>query len=124
MYVATSRGEIDPCGPGDIIKMNSLDEAIALVKDVQLDEIYQDLCNELEDDIKGVEDNFEIASEFFRESGILPGGEIGWVECGEEGLNLIVQEGNEWYDKLEQVDDWNKKTWKEFKELITSEAFC
>ena len=121
IYVATSRGECDPCGPTETIKMSSLDEAVALVKDLQLDEIYQNLCDEFDNDINEVEDNFETASEFFQQTGILPGGEIGWVESGEEGLALVVQDDNKWYDLLNVIDKWSEKTFEEFKELINSD---
>ncbi len=121
IYVATSRGECDPCGPAGTIKMSSLDEAVALTKDLQLDEIYQNLCDEFDNDINEVEDNFETASEFFQASGIMPGGEIGWVECGEEGLTLIVQDDNKWFDLLNNVDKWSEETYEEFQELIHSD---
>jgi hypothetical protein len=123
IYVATSRGEFDPCGEPDTIKMSSIEEAVALVKDLQLDEIYQDLSNELDNDIDAVEDNWEIASEFFQQSGVLPEGEIGWVECGEEGVTLVIQEGNKWFDLLNDVDKWDEQTFQEFDKLMRSDFF-
>lgn len=121
IYVATSRGECDPSGPAETIKMSSLDEAVALVKDLQLDEIYQSLSDEFDNDVQEIEDNFESASEFFQANGIMPGGEIGWVECGEEGLTLVVQDDNKWFDLLNDIDNWSEKTYEEFKELIHSD---
>lgn len=120
-YIATSRGEYDPCGYVEHIKMSSLDEAVALVKDLQLDEIHQSLASEFEDDIQEIEDNFESASEFFQASGIMPGGEIGWVECGEEGLTLVVQEDSKWFVRLQDTEKWTEQIWNEFKELISSD---
>jgi hypothetical protein len=124
IYVATSRGECDPSAPAETIKMSSLDEAVALVKDLQLDEIHQSLASEFEDDIQEIEDNFETASEFFQASGIMPGGEIGWVECGEEGMTLVVQEGNKWFDLLKDTEKWDEKTFQEFEELIQSDCMA
>ncbi len=119
--VFTSRGECDPCGSVEYIKMSSLDEAVALVKDLQLDEIHQQLAEEFDNDPQEIEDNFETASEFFQASGIMPGGEIGWVECGEEGLTLVVQEGNKWFDLLQNTEKWDEETFEEFAELIASD---
>ncbi len=120
-YVATSRGECDPSETVEYVKMNSLDEAVALVKDLQLDEIHRMLAEEFDDDPQEVEDNFDTASEFYHASGIMPGGEIGWVECGEEGLTLVVQEGNKWFDLLQDTEKWDEETFEEFTELIHSD---
>jgi hypothetical protein len=121
--VFTSRGECDPCGTAEIIKMSSLDEAVALVKDLQLDEIHQMLSEEFDNDPQEIEDNFESASEFFQATGVLPGGEIGWVESGEEGLTIVVQEGNKWFDLLKDTEKWSDETYQEFEEMIHSDFF-
>ena len=44
-------------------------------------------------------------------------GKIGSVGDGEEGYDLIFEEGGEWYDKLDGYDDWNDKEWNEWMEL-------
>lgn len=104
--------------------MQSIDEAVALVKDLQLDEIYQDLCNEFEDDINEVEDNFESASEFHQMSGVFPGGEIGWVESGEEGVMLVVSENNKLFKSLQDTENWRQDDYEELKALIYSDLMA
>ena len=121
IYVATSRGECDPCGEPSIIKMSSIDEALALVKDLQLDEIYQSLQEEFNNDIDEVEDNFESASEFHQMCGVFPGGEIGWVESGEEGVMLVVSENNKLFKSLQDVENWQEDDYKELEALIRSD---
>lgn len=121
IYVATSRGECDPCGRPSVAKMSSIDEAVALVKDLQLDDIYESLCEEFENDINEVEDNFESATEFHQMTGVLPGGEIGWVESGEEGVILVVSEKHKLFKSLQDLENWQEDDYKELEALIRSD---
>lgn len=112
IYVACSRGEADPCGYGNVFCMNSMEEALEYIKDQNLDEV----ADYLEDG--GV--MTEADTEFFTETGIV--GELGWVECGEEGMNLIAPETSKWFALFEQVDiegaNWDEETWKEFSKIL------
>ena len=119
VYVAMSRGECDPCGGTERLKAENIDKAIALVKELQLDEIHSQLHEEFDGDAQEIEDNWECATEFFEATGNIQDG-VGWVEAGEEGMYLVVEEGNKWYEQLLSTDRWNDQTWKEFDELIAS----
>ena len=44
-------------------------------------------------------------------------GKIGSVGDGEEGYDLIFEEGSEWYEKVDKNDDWNDKEWDEWMKL-------
>ena len=44
-------------------------------------------------------------------------GKIGSVGDGEEGYDLIFEEGGEWYEKIDKSDDWNDKEWDEWMKL-------
>lgn len=113
MYVACSRGEADPFGEAQVFTMDSLEEAIELIKDQGLDEVAS--C--LEDG----EELTEADTEFFTETGKV--GELGWVECGEEGMVLIAPETSKWFNLFQQSDfdygvNWDEETWKEFSKIL------
>ena len=117
MFVACSRGEADPCGEAQVFTMDSLDEAIELVKDQGLDEV----AAMLQDD----EELTEADTEFFTETGKV--GELGWVECGEEGMMLIAPETSKWFNLFQEADytetgdygvNWDEETWKEFSKIL------
>ena len=112
IYVACSRGEADPCGYGNVITMDSLEEAIEYVKDQNLDEVA--------DYLQEGEELSEADTEFFTETGKI--GELGWVECGEEGMNLIAPEDSKWFNLFKEVDvegpNWDEETWKEFSKIL------
>ena len=42
---------------------------------------------------------------------------IGSVGDGEEGYDLIFEEGSEWYEKIDKSDDWNDEEWNEWMKL-------
>ena len=44
-------------------------------------------------------------------------GKIGSVGDGEEGYDLIFEEGSEWYEKIDKSDDWNDEEWNEWMKL-------
>ena len=112
IYVACSRGEADPCGEAQVFTMDSLDEAIELVKDQGLDEV----AALLEDG----EELSEADTEFFEETGKLE--DVGWVECGEEGMMLIAPKTSKWFDRFNSIGEeganWDDETWKEFDQLL------
>lgn len=112
IYVACSRGEADPCGDAQVIIMDSLDEAIELVKEDGLDQVANSLMDG--------EELTEADTEFFTETGKVQ--DLGWVECGEEGMMLIAPETSKWFEKfLEVVDEgpsWDEETWKEFSNIL------
>ena len=121
-YVSTSRGECDPCGEPTVLQLvSSIDEAVALVKDLQLEEIYEGLCEEFDNDFDEADDNFESASEFYQMSGVFPGGEIGWVESGEEGVMLVVSSKHKLFKALQDVENWQEDDYKELVALIRSD---
>ena len=48
-------------------------------------------------------------------------GKIGSVGDGEEGYDLIFEEGSEWFEKIDKNDDWNDKEWDEWMKLNCEE---
>ena len=36
---------------------------------------------------------------------------LGSIGDGEEGYDLIIEEGNEWYDKVDNYDNWSEEEW-------------
>lgn len=44
-------------------------------------------------------------------------GKIGSVGDGEEGYDLVFEEGSEWFEKIDKSDDWNDKEWDEWMKL-------
>lgn len=116
IYVACSRGEFDPCcAYPQTFEMGSLDEAIEFIKEENLDQVAEYL--------EEGEVLTEADTEFFTETGKV--GEIGWVECGEEGMNLIAPETSKWFDLFndimpgyEENPNWDEETWKEFSNIL------
>ena len=41
-------------------------------------------------------------------------GKLGSVGDGEEGFDLIVEEGSDWYGKVNGYDDWSENEWNEW----------
>lgn len=113
MYVACSRGEADPSGFADVFNMDSLEEAMEYIKERNLDEVAETLPEG--------EVLTEADTEFFTETGMV--GELGWVECGEEGMYLIAPETSKWFNLFQESDhdygvNWDEETWKEFSEIL------
>ena len=44
-------------------------------------------------------------------------GKIGSVGDGEEGYDLVFEEGSEWYEKIDRSDDWNDEELNEWMKL-------
>lgn len=116
IYVATSRGEADPCGEAQVFNVSSLDHALEYIKNQNLDEVVNSL--------EPGESLTELDTEFFEMTGKV--GELGWVECGEEGMNVIAPETSKWFKLFNEVKvegaDWDDKTWKEFEKIIENSS--
>ena len=39
------------------------------------------------------------------------------VGDGEEGYDLVFEEGSEWFEKVSRYNDWNDKEWNEWDKL-------
>ena len=44
-------------------------------------------------------------------------GNVGSVGDGEEGYDLVFEEGSEWFEKVSRYNDWNDKEWDEWMKL-------
>ncbi len=44
-------------------------------------------------------------------------GKIGSVGDGEEGYDLVFEEGSEWFEKIDKSDDWSDEEWNEWMKL-------
>tara|TARA_R110000868_G_scaffold103681_1_gene285331 strand:+ start:5432 stop:5815 length:384 start_codon:yes stop_codon:yes gene_type:complete len=97
------------------LKAKSLDSALSLYRDIQRDEILRDLLSEVGEE--EFDDNVEFATEFFKHTGRI-NEQVGWVESGEEGVVLVVEEGSKWYSLLSTSAQWDEDTWEEFDELV------
>ena len=91
-------------------------------------ESLKDVCIKLlEEKKKRFEDGFgegeEVDLSYFEEFVNCWGveGKIGSVGDGEEGYDLIFEEGSEWYEKVDKNDDWNDKEWDEWRKLNCEE---
>ena len=86
--------------------------------DVDEGESLKDVCIKLlEEKKKRFEDDDSVSyfEEFVNCWGVE--GKIGSVGDGEEGYDLVFEEGSEWYEKIDKSDDWNDKEWDEWMKL-------
>ena len=96
--------------------------------DEMMGESLKDVCIKLlEEKKKRFEDDCEESEEvdlsYFEEFVNCWGveGKIGSVGDGEEGYDLIFEEGSEWFEKVDKNDDWNDKEWNEWDKLNCEE---
>ena len=43
---------------------------------------------------------------------------VGCVGDGEEGYDLIFEEGSEWFEKIDKSDDWNDKDLYDYLDFL------
>jgi len=77
--------------------------------DVLFEELRDKICNE-----GGIDywDEFSIKKIINKD--------IGYYLCSEEDFNLVISSDNEWYDKVNNYNNWNKKDndkWIKFSEV-------
>ena len=76
-------------------------------------ESLQDVCIDLlKEKKKMFEEDMSYFEEFVNDWGVK--GKLGSVGDGEEGFDLIVEEGSDWYDKVDGYDDWSEEEWNEW----------
>ena len=81
-------------------------------KGESLKEVCIDLLKEKKESMKESKSYFE---EFVNSWGVK--GKLGSVGDGEEGFDLIVEEGSDWYDKVDGYDDWSEDEWSEWMDF-------
>jgi hypothetical protein len=84
-------------------------EGVSEVKGKSLKDVCIDLLKEKK---KMFEEDMSYFEEFVNDWGVK--GKLGMVGDGEEGFDLIIEEGNEWYEKIDKNDDWSEEEWNEW----------
>ena len=84
-------------------------EGVSEVKGRSLKDVCIDLLKEKK---KIFEEDMSYFEEFVNDWGVK--GKLGMVGDGEEGFDLIIEEGNEWYEKIDKNDDWSEEEWNEW----------
>ena len=87
-------------------------EGVSEVKGKSLKDVCIDLLKEKKERF---EEDMSYFEEFVNDWGVK--GKLGMVGDGEEGFDLIIEEGNEWYEKIDKSDDWNDEEWNEWMKL-------
>jgi len=88
--------------------------------DVEEGKSLKDVCIKLLEEKKEFwKDDMSYFEEFVNCWGVE--GKIGSVGDGEEGYDLIFEEGSEWFEKIDKSDDWNDKEWDEWMKLNCEE---
>jgi len=76
----------------------------------------KDVCiSLLEEKKKRFEEDMSYFEEFVNCWGVE--GKIGSVGDGEEGYDLVFEEGSEWFEKIDKSDDWSDEEWNEWMKL-------
>ena len=95
----------------------SINRGIDEVVGNSLKEVCIELLEEKKDSfIEDGEEDGEVDLSYFEEFVNVWGvkDKIGSVGDGEEGYDLIIEEGNEWYDKVDNYDNWSEEEWNEW----------
>ena len=84
--------------------------------DVEEGKSLKDVCIKLLEEKKEFwKDDMSYFEEFVNCWGVE--GNIGSIGGGEEGYDLVFEEGSEWFEKIDKNDDWNDKEWNEWMKL-------
>ena len=100
-------------GYGEMSINRGIDEVVGN----SLKEVCIELLEEKKDSfIEDGEEDGEVDLSYFEEFVNVWGvkDKIGSVGDGEEGYDLIIEEGNEWYDKVDNYDNWSEEEWNEW----------
>lgn len=95
----------------------SINRGIDEVVGNSLKEVCIELLEEKKDSfIEDGEEDGEVDLSYFEEFVNVWGvkDKLGSVGDGEEGYDLIIEEGNEWYDKVDNYDNWSEEEWNEW----------
>ena len=90
-----------------------IDEVVGnSLKEVCIELLEEKKDSFIEDGEKDGEVDLSYFEEFVNVWGVKD--KIGSVGDGEEGYDLIIEEGNEWYDKVDNYDNWSEEEWNEW----------
>ena len=98
------------------MSINGVDEVMGN----SLKEVCIDLLEEKKDGFVGdCEEGEEVDLSYFEEFVNIWGvkGKVGSIGGGEEGYDLVFEEGSEWFEKIDRNDDWNDEEWNEWLKL-------
>jgi hypothetical protein len=90
------------------LKDDTLQSAFNSVKKTQFNEMLKDDDSLHEDDY----------NEFLGHGSIEKG--VGILQIGEENLLLVLEETNEWYNKIDNFPDWDNETFEKWNEFLIS----
>ena len=91
-----------------VLKDDNLQSAFDSVKETQFNEMLKDDNTLSEDDY----------NEFIGHGRIEKG--VGILEIGEETILLVLEETNEWYNKIDNFPDWDDKTFAKWNQSLSS----
>ena len=96
------------CGYGEM----SINGGVEVVEGKSLKSVCVKLLKEKKKFFKEDKSYFE---EFVNVWGVK--GKVGSIGGGEEGYDLVFEEGSEWFEKIDRNDDWNDEEWNEWLKL-------
>ena len=98
------------------MSINGVDEMMGeSLKEVCIELLEEKKDRYVEDCEEGEKVDLSYFEEFVNCWGVE--GKIGSVGDGEEGYDLVFEEGSEWFEKVDKYDDWNDKEWDEWDKL-------
>lgn len=90
-----------------------IDEVVGnSLKEVCIELLEEKKDSFIEDKEEGEEVDLSYFEEFVNVWGVKD--KLGSIGDGEEGYDLIIEEGNEWYDKVDNYDNWSEDEWNEW----------
>ena len=95
------------------MSINGVDEVMGN----SLKEVCIDLLEEKKDGFVGdCEEGEEVDLSYFEEFVNIWGvkGKVGSIGDGEEGYDLVIEEGSEWFEKIDRNEEWNDEEWNEW----------
>lgn len=90
------------------IKIKESNDIKSLI-DVLFEELKDKICNDGGDDFWNE----------FSSKGIV-NKDLGYYGCDEEGFNLVIGEDNNWYNRLDNYNDWSDKEYDEWRKFCGS----
>ena len=95
------------------MSINGVDEVMGnSLKEVCIDLLEEKKDGFVDDCEEGEEVDLSYFEEFVNIWGVK--GKVGSIGDGEEGYDLVIEEGSEWFEKIDRNEDWNDEEWNEW----------
>jgi hypothetical protein len=79
---------------------NNIDSLI----NVLFEELRDEMCNNRGDEYWNEFSSKDICNK-----------DLGYYGCDEEGFNLIIGENNNWYNRIDNIDNWSEEEFNEWR---------